>query len=324
MYKPGSLKIFLPKRLSETGGTSTFARNFKHELEKRGHSVTFTFKPDYDLLLVSPTTSLRYLLHAKINHRPIIHRLDGTYYPGSSAGWLWLILNLQLAIIRNLFADTIIYQSQFSQQSCNTALNLTPKLKDQQSTIIYNGVDTGRFSPHGTQISLRNNPNQHLFITASRFRTEDQIIPLLTTFSHYRHTYHENSKLVIIGPFQEHVTHIPEQYKNQKGVTFIGAKSNQKLPSYLRSADIFVMTHKTPPCPNNVLEAMSSGLPICGIADGAMPELVTTGTEGELIPEPSQWYPLSTQALAKKLHLIKQNQKPMPIMLATEPSMTSA
>lgn len=306
MSSANGLTIFLPKQLSETGGTSTFARNFQRGMQQRGHTVTFTWQHDYDILVASPTAPLSYLLHAKLHRRPVIHRLDGVYYPGSSAGWLWRPLNLQLSIIRTFFTDAVIYQSEYSRYACDhRLLAANPKVP---STIIYNGVDPEIFSPEGDAVTLKDNPDQHLFVTASRFRTEDQIIPLLKMFSFYRTRYEMNAKLVLIGPFQERVSNVPRLFKQAPGVVFLGTIPHGELAAHLRAADVFVLTHKSPPCPNNVLEAMACGLPICGVADGAMPELVTAGTEGELLPEPDNNTPFPAQSLADLLARIMHNR----------------
>lgn len=302
------LKIFLPKRLTEAGGTSTFVRNFKKEMEARGHEVTLTWTSDYDIMLISPTAPLRYLFHAKLSGKKIVHRLDGVYYPGSSAGYLWRLLNVQLSIIRTIFADALVYQSNYSKHVSDT--RLWPVSSKKPFVTIYNGTDTDRFNPEGPVTSLKDNPDQHVFVTASRFRTEDQIIPLIDSFRMYRDTYEKNSKLVLIGPFQERVAAIPQRYKNEPGIHFLGTIPNAELTSYLRGADVFVMTHKTPPCPNNIIEAMSCGLPICGVADGAMPELVTTGSDGELIPEPEKNDLFPTKLFTENMvHAIKQRSQ---------------
>ena len=301
------IKIFLPKKIAQTGGTSTFARNFKTGMEKRGFKVCFSWQKDYDVLLASPTAPLRYLIHAKINKRPILHRLDGVYYPGSSAGWLWAILNLQLSVIRNIFASSIIYQSKYSQEACSK--RLLPYQHKKPTSTIYNGVDTTIFSPKGTNKNLRDDPKQDIFISASRFRTKDQIIPLLNSFLIYQKKYNNNAKLLLIGPFEEQVTHIPKKYEGAPGVRFLGVVTHKELPTYLRTADIFLLTHKTPPCPNNILEALACGLPICGIADGAMPELVTNGVEGELVQESTRKTKEIAELLAQRLNIITKKQK---------------
>ena len=301
-----SLTIFLPKKLTQAGGTSTFARNFMKGMKERGHSVTLSWQHRYDVLLVAPTAPLRYLLHAKLFRRQIIHRLDGVYYSGSSAGWMWRLLNLQLSIIRTFFADAIVYQSKYSEYACNK--RLLPLLSRKPKTTIYNGVDSDLFTPDGLKISLKDNPDQHVFITASRFRTEDQVIPLLKGFEEYRSNHEANSKLVLIGPFQERVSDIPAKFSHSSYISFLGTIPHDQLTAHLRAADIFVMTHKTPPCPNNVIEAMACGLPICGVADGAMPELVRNKTEGELVPEPQEAEPFPVETFANNLETIMRNK----------------
>jgi glycosyltransferase involved in cell wall biosynthesis len=273
------MKIFLPKKLKSTGGTSTFARNFQAGMKTRGHHVTFSPQLDYAVLLASPRAPLPYLLHAKFTGRKIVQRLDGVYHPGTTAGRLWPLHNLPLLLIRNYLADSVVYQSRFSQQSCQRWLggNIA-----KPSCIIYNGVDTTLFSPEGERQPLRDNLQQHVFITASRFRRSDQIKPILSAFTRYRQQHHANSKLVVIGNFEKNLASIPKKYQSPV-ITFLGTIAHANLPSYLRAADVFIFTHREPPCPNNVIEAMACGLPICGIADGAMPELVHMAREGYLL-----------------------------------------
>lgn len=278
--------VFLPIKIAPTGGTSSFAKKIQAGLRKHGHEVIFEYQKKYDVLLASPSAPLKYLLDAKHRHKKIIHRLDGVYYPTSVAGWLYPLHNARLALTRNFFADTIIYQSVYSQKSCERFLGKTSK----PAVTIYNGVDTNHFSPQGSKVNLRDTPDQHVFITVSRFRRSDQIVPLIESFNKYQKTQHANSKLVIIGNFIGAVQDIPKQHANNPSLQFLNIVPNGQLPSYLRAADAFLFTHLNPPCPNNVLEAMACGLPICGIADGAMPELVTSGVHGELIPATSDGF----------------------------------
>ena len=274
------MTIYLPIQLKKTGGTSTFAHKFQAGMKTRGHLVTLTHPKKYNALLASPRAPLSCLIQAKRDKTPVIHRLDGVFYPGTTAGWLYPFHNLPLRLIRNHFANFIVYQSKFSQQSCERYLGHT----STPSTIIYNGVDTTQFTPDGPKANIRDNPNQHVFITVSRFRRPDQIIPILDAFAIYREKFSNNTKLIIIGNFERETTTVPDQYKKYPGVKFQGIVPNKKLPAYLRAADVFVFTHRNPPCPNNVIEAMACGLPICGIASGAMPEIVTDGQEGKLLP----------------------------------------
>jgi glycosyltransferase involved in cell wall biosynthesis len=301
------MKIFLPITLKPTGGTSTFALKLQQGFKALGHQVIFTYEKNYDLLLVSPRCSLKYLLDAKRRRIPIIHRLDGVYYPTTSAGWAFPLHNARLQLIRNHFADYLIYQSYFSKYSCNKFLGLNSK----PNTIIYNGVDTNLFSPTGPKQPLRDHPQQQVFITASRFRRRDQILPLLKSFHFYHRHYESNSKLVVIGNFSGPVSHVPTQYQSNH-IHFLGIVPNRELPTYLRSADVFLFTHQNPPCPNNIIEAMACELPVCGLSDGAMPELVTPNQQGQLLPiNHLSLYassPFSTQTFARQMQQTHQRR----------------
>ena len=58
------------------------------------------------------------------------------------------------------------------------------------------------------------------------------------------------------------------------GTLKLGPINNSEVARYARGADVFVISHLNPPCPNNVIEAMACGLPIVGTNTGAMSELV--------------------------------------------------
>jgi len=274
------MKIYIPFKPKATGGTSSFALKFKAGMEKRGHEVTFDSTKDYDVLFLIVQGPLSDLIYAKLNKKKIFQRLDGVYY-WSVSGWRFLLLNLKAMIIRHLLASHTIYQSQYSKLCCN--LFLLPKIYEK-STLIYNGIDTKIFSPKGKKINLRDKVSQPVFITVSDFRRLDQISPLINLVKMFRLKYNPNTKFIIIGNFRGQVASYPGQFSDDNLLEFKGLVPNSLLPEYLRSADIFLHSHLNPPCPNNVLEAMACGLPICGVGDGAMPELIENGKEGQLLP----------------------------------------
>ncbi|MAF80499.1 hypothetical protein CL628_00635 [bacterium] len=275
------MKIWLPKRIKPTGGTSSFALKLRAGMEHLGHQVYFKKPAHYDVLLASPRAPYSALLHARFRRRRIVQRLDGVFYPGSSAGVWWRLHNLPLSIIRKYFADSFIYQSEFSQAQCDKFL-WSNEATETPSTVIYNGVDTELFSTDGPVEELRDNPDQHVFITWSRFRRPDQIDPLVASFHEYRRQIEANAKLVILGNFVGAVADRPQKHKHD-AIEFRGIVPNSDIPRYARGADVFALTHRNPPCPNNVIEAMACGLPICGLADGAMSELVAADA-GVLLP----------------------------------------
>lgn len=273
------MRVFLPFALQDIGGTSSFAAKFKQGMERRGHSVSFTPIEDYDLLFLIVQAPLSYLLDARRRGKPIVQRLDGTWY-WSVAGWKFPLLNAKAALIRHVFANTTIYQSRYSKRCADEFLGMK---RGGRAALIYNGVDLDRFSPVGPTQTLRDRPKQHVFFTASAFRRTDQILPLIRAIDRYRTTIHADAKLVLAGSFVKEVANIPAEYATHPGLQFLGKVQNEDLPRYERAADVFVFTHLNPPCPNNVIEAMGCGLSICGIADGAMTELVTS-KQGVLLP----------------------------------------
>lgn len=274
------MKIFIPFKVKDTGGTSIFAKKFQKGLEKLGHKVFFEFRNDYDVLFVVVQCNPLYLLHAKFKGKKIIHRLDGVYY-WSVAKWKYPLLNFAPKIIHKFFADSTVYQSRYSKYCVDKFLG---QRKDENYKIIYNGVDLDTFSHQGEKISdVRDNPEQKIFITVSKFRREDQILPIIESLKIYKKKYNKNFKLLVIGDFSRKLSYIPFQFKKFRQIKFLGKIKNAELPRYERSADVFLFTHLNPPCPNNILEAMGCGLPICGVADGAMEEVTIPGKNSLLI-----------------------------------------
>lgn len=274
------MKFFIPFKIQDIGGTSTFARKFQHSMQALGYEVVFEEPENYDILFLIVQAPFDVLWRAKKRKVPIVQRLDGVYY-WSIAGWKYPLYNLKAQIIRHFFADFTIYQSQYSKYCAEKFLG---KKNIDPSAIIYNGVDIEIFSPEGEKLNLRDNPEQQIFFTASAFRRPDQIIPIIEALKIYKDRYSSNFKLFVAGTFSTKVAYIPQKYKDFTNIKFIGKIKNADLPDYERSSDVFLFTHLNPPCPNNVIEAMACGLPICGIADGAMQELTREHKNALLIP----------------------------------------
>ncbi len=301
------MKIFLPFAIKDIGGTSTFARKFKAGMEAAGHTVTYDYTPDYDVLFLIVQCPLKYLIDAKRRGKKIVQRLDGTYY-WSVSGWKFPLMNAKATYIRQFFTDYTIYQSKYSQDCANRFLG--KKRRDRHS-VIYNGVDLSQFSHRGPK-ALKRKGERKIFFTASAFRRQDQIQPILDALDHYERNYDQNFHCYIAGTFRGRVANLPEKLKDIPYITLLGKVDNAKLANYERSADVFLFTHLNPPCPNNIIEALACGLPICGVADGAMPEIVTQGRTGFLISSPGTgfWKPRQLDVAKLAATLEKVISKP--------------
>ena len=304
------MKIFIPLPVRDIGGTSIFAKKFAHGMRTRGHEVVFERPGDYDILFVIVTCLPHHLVHAKIHGKKVAHRLDGTYY-WSVASWRYPFYNFPAKIVRKFFADLTIVQSAYSKRCVQKFLGWGRAKKE---VLVYNGVDLEHFTPNGPRTDeLRANQQQEIFFTASKFRRKDQILPLIAAMRIYQEEYNTNSKLCIAGSFSRHVRDVPKEYASLPYLSFLGKIDNAHLADYLRSVDVFVSTHLNPPCPNNILEAMASGLPIGGVADGAMTELTEDGKNSLLIPADGDAFwkerNYDTGAFAKNMHTLVQNKE---------------
>lgn len=119
--------------------------------------------------------------------------------------------------------------------------------------------------------------------------------------------------LYIAGNFVGKVSTLPATIRKLKYVKLLGKISNSDLPRYERAADVFLFTHLNPPCPNNVIESLACGLPVCGVADGAMPELVKQNEQGLLMRSPGTGFWITRQydtiEFAQNIAKIIQNKK---------------
>lgn len=305
------MKIFIPYPVKDIGGTSIFIRKFREGMEKRGHEVFFEYQSDYDYIFAIVVCYPKYLIQAKLKRKKIVQRLDGMFYY-SVSGWNYLRLNFPTWLIRTFFSDYTIYQSHYSKYCTEKFLG---RKRKEKFSLIYNGADLNKFSPKGENLreKIQDKPNQQIFITASKFRREDQIIPIIESLREYRKKYTKNFKFLIIGEFEGKVKNVSDTYKDLDFLNFVGKVKNEELPKYLRSSDIFLITHLNPPCPNNVIEAMASGLPICGVNDGAMSELTEQGKNSLLIPTKGDAFwkirTLNTKIFAENIGKIMQKQE---------------
>ena len=82
-------------------------------------------------------------------------------------------------------------------------------------------------------------------------------------------------------------------------VWFLGERDD--IAAVLRAADIHVSASHTEGFPNNILEAMCTGLPVIATAVGGVPEMVVDGRTGLLVP------PKDPAAMARALESLSND-----------------
>ena len=106
---------------------------------------------------------------------------------------------------------------------------------------------------------------------------------------------------VLIGDGKERRS-LEEQVRQarlEKNVLFLG--SRRDVPELLACCDLFVLPSEAEGLPNAILEAMAAGLPVVGTSVGGIPEIITDGVNGVLVPAKNP------HALAEAILRILQN-----------------
>ena len=257
------MKVCIPIERTTSGGPLTFFHKFSQELNKRNIQVTQTLTDDSDIVLAIMYAPVSLLREAKRKKLPIVQRLDGVYYP-AVAPLRWLLLNYPRWVTYRFFANSIIFQSEFSQLSCRRFLG-KPRCP---TALIYNGVNLQKFYPD--RPSKKITPGRTIFSLLSSFRQPFEILTVLNTFDRLKKS-EPDIELAVAGHFSRSTKHIPE---TRPDIHWLGLVPNEALPNNYRASELLLSAKLRAPCPNIVIEAMSSGLPIACFDSGAHKELL--------------------------------------------------
>ncbi len=159
--------------------------------------------------------------------------------------------------------------------------------QDQKCFVILNGIDLGAFSPRRvcniTRQQLGFTDDDFIMVFSGRITREKGVGELIEAL--IRLEDHPRIKLLIIGsPFygdteneDVFVKALKRQAERVKDrIRFTGFIPYRDMPDYLSISDIAVIPSLwDDPCPNTVLEAQATGLPIITTRRGGIPEEVT-------------------------------------------------
>ena len=92
-------------------------------------------------------------------------------------------------------------------------------------------------------------------------------------------------RLVIVGsgPEEENLKKIIKNMNLDKKVYLVGSKSREELADYLASSDVFVLASGYEGFSHQILEAMSSGVPVVTTAIGGNKEIMVQGENGFMV-----------------------------------------
>jgi glycosyltransferase involved in cell wall biosynthesis len=206
---------------------------------------------------------------------PIVHNQNGVFYAGWYSGD-WRAQNRTMAQPYHA-ADWVFYQSEFCRRAADHFLGA----RDKPGEVLYNAVDTKRFTP-AEPTRQRSGQAIHLY-----YRLESTIAGLSLA-----RTAGLDAHLTIAGWIEDdalqNARRLAIDLQVADRITFSGPYTQQQAPAIYRAADAYVMTKHNDPCPNSVIEALASGLPVIYSDTGGTPELV--GREaGVALPCAEDW-----------------------------------
>ncbi len=164
-------------------------------------------------------------------------------------------------------------------------------------SVLHSGIDVSRFKNRQRGKVRRElclpDPVTVIGVVA-RLSEEKGIGYLLEAMPHVLKRY-PNLYLLIAGdgPIKDKLKNLSVHMGLEQNVIFLGYRND--IPEFMTDIDLLVMPSLTEGFPLSLLEGMAAGLPIVATRVGGIPEIITDGREGILVP------PREPDALAKAI-----------------------
>jgi glycosyltransferase involved in cell wall biosynthesis len=241
---------------------------------------------------------------------PVVMNQNGVFYPA----WYprgWEEENARMRDARAQ-ASHVLYQSEFCRMAAERFLGP----RQGPSEILYNAVDVHRFTPSA---SARAPGPFRLLLTgkigpSTGYRLLNGVEALVAARKGGLDVV-----LIVAGPVDDETGRTARALVAQAGMddalVLSGPYGRTSAPDIYRAADAYLMTKHNDPCPNVVLEALSSGLPVLYSGSGGVPELVG-GEAGVALPVEQTFETSPTpspDAIAEGLARIMADREPMAV-----------
>jgi 1,2-diacylglycerol 3-alpha-glucosyltransferase len=208
----------------------------------------------------------------------------GAHYVPHTLGFAgWLCKVLWRYLIWNL--------NQYDHVICATQIHLAFLLKHgflRESTIISNGVNTSRYSPQNgqlTDINKRYNlPPRPRILFVGRLARDKNLDILIESMIATRARCPAHLLIVGRGDDRKRLEDVVKRHRLEECVHFLGFVPDADLPTLYRLVDLFAMVSVCETQNIPTLQALATGLPAVVSKAGALPELVTHGVNGYLLP----------------------------------------
>lgn len=248
--------ICIPSPDSDGGGSRTFRERWRAWLSANDQAWTDDLSADYEILFLNAWQTPYKVVHRLKRARPhlrVVQRVDGAGRDyGRTDG-----ADLRQGAV-NVLADLTIFQSEYSRYSTSEKYRIIR----QTGPIIYNPVDLDLYRPDGEKSPdfppSSDQPRVLSAIWSPNPRKGAWRIPLLARA-------YPDVQFIFIGR---------EKFEGIPNIRHFGLVDHNELARLMRSGDVFLNLSENDPCPNIVLEAMASGLPVLYLPSGGTGELV--------------------------------------------------
>ena len=266
MTSKKKLRIGIPN-LSKPEGPKIFLSRLIRNIEAQHLAKSVSFlSPFYDIGLFNSVSRSFY-------RKPFVLRLDGIAFDAKET--IGPNKKINKPIFESIMnASGVVYQSVFTKALIESYLGFEKK----PFQIIGNGVDLKHFSPSGNNHRDRLNiPSDAIvMLTSAAWRSHKRLNDILKIFFHLEKEGHDDIHLIIIGGGSEI---IPKHDR----IHCSGLVRPDNLPAWYRSGDFFIYLSWLDNCPNTVVEAVASGLPVICTNQGGTKEIIERTSAGIVV-----------------------------------------
>jgi len=247
------MKICIPIDFKPQGGGFYFIKALSNYLAEQGWVITKRLSDRYDIIFTNHWQVPRAQILRAIRYNPrviIVQRIDGA---AQDYGRYGDADHRQRQV--NQLADLTIFQSNYCRYSTREKFPVIV----HNGPVINNPVDVDLFNPDGPRLSFPGSVRVACVTWSTNpFKGADYIYEVARR--------NPEVSFVLCGQYSD-TPSIPN-------IHLQGVLSREELAKTLRSCHVLLTFSQNEACPNHVLEALASGLPILYLDSGAMSEVI--------------------------------------------------
>ena len=158
-----------------------------------------------------------------------------------------------------------------------------PELAPEQAIIGRHGVDTQKWYP--LKDSFRSQPEPFQAISVGRLHACKGHDVLIRSIKLLEDSNRQVMLTIVgAGPEEQNLKSLVRELKLTDRVRFAGSVSEEEIMALMNRSDVFVLASHAEPLGVVYMEAMASGVATIGTNAGGVPEIITDGQDGLLVP----------------------------------------